>query len=422
MQAIPMITQLHRLEIMWGEFYDDADIDETDPYEAQPTIALSVFAPALRALWTQVTPTLRELRADVYIDALSVVAAFDASLAHDLRAVDLRVYGGVLQEATDPAGVEANCAAVARALVLPAAGQLADLNVCFVPCNSRARISRNGPNAPYSILPAVPEPLLDGFFELLRASCFPRLRHLGVAACFLGSERPMIADLITVCLRYGSLESLRLAATFPQGYSQYGPVIPQYMQMVREHGGRWGGLRTASLCFLDDVRIHRPDQTSVAIAAFMHPFLTASASLQELSFTGHFMEDRVLRETLQALYRGGGASTLRRLAIKIATVHPSTFDVLRELAPSIEYLHLEIIRALPDGEITPALKHRFQAEMDLCAVRHAARRAEFAVSSSVPFTQSCANDGGPLRQEANGVMSFEIKNGTRRRLPTNAYS
>jgi hypothetical protein len=50
MQAIPMITQLRWLEIMWGELYDDSDIHETDAYEAKPTMVLSVFALVLRAL------------------------------------------------------------------------------------------------------------------------------------------------------------------------------------------------------------------------------------------------------------------------------------------------------------------------------------------------------------------------------------
>jgi hypothetical protein len=49
LQASPFITRLRRLEIIWGEFYQPTG-DVKDTYKPNPTIALDVFAPVLRAL------------------------------------------------------------------------------------------------------------------------------------------------------------------------------------------------------------------------------------------------------------------------------------------------------------------------------------------------------------------------------------
>jgi hypothetical protein len=372
-QDISSITNLRRLEIMWGEFYPYWGWGRPS-YNVEPTTALDVFAPVICVIWRQVAPTLQELCVGVYVDALSVVAALDVSLAPGLRALDLRVYGGVIPETTGPAGVEAHLAAIARAVVLPTAGRLEALNVSFVPCNSGSlrKVHNRGPNAPPSFLPAFPEPLLNGFFELIRASRYPRLRHLGVDAPFLGSEHPLIASLVTMCLKHGRLESLALTPTFPRGSDHNTSVAVPYMHMIRDLGGLGGGLRALSLFFMDSTRVeaagHPLFEVGTIIVPFMHPFLSA-LSLQELLLTGHFMTAEVLQATLQVLHHGCGGDTLRRLAVKVETVRPSTFDILFELAPSIESLDLEIGRTLPDGEITPVLLCSVQAEMNLRALQ-----------------------------------------------------
>jgi hypothetical protein len=140
--------------------------------------------------------------------------------------------------------------------------------------------------------------------------------------------------------------------------------------MVREHGGQWDGLRTLSLFFDGTTRYIRPSiqLASGTIVPFMHPLLSRS-SLPELSLTGDFMTVDVLRATLQALHHGGSGDTLRRLAAKVHTIRPSTLDVLFELAPFIESLDLEIAKARPDGEITPALLCSVEAEMKLRAAQ-----------------------------------------------------
>jgi hypothetical protein len=179
-QASSSITDLRRLEIIWGEFYPYWGLGRPSSV-VEPTIALDVFAPVICVLWTQVAPTLQELCVGIYVDALSVVAALGVSLAPGLCALDLRVYGGVIPETTGPAGVEAHLAAIARILVLPTAGRLESLNVSFVPFESGYhRKVHNWPQ-------------FNGFFELIRASRYPRLRHLGVEAPFLGSEHSLIA-------------------------------------------------------------------------------------------------------------------------------------------------------------------------------------------------------------------------------------
>jgi hypothetical protein len=234
--------------------------------------------------------------------------------------------------------------------------------------------------------PAFPQPLLEGFFGLIRASRFPRLRHLGVAAPFLGSECPLLVDLVTACLRYGQLESLALMPAFPEENSQSCFVIP-YMKMIREHWGRWEGLRSVSLFFVDGARVEAPGNPPVEVETvlpFIHPPLSVS-SLQELSLSGHFMTAAALRETLQALHHGGGGATLRRLAVQVHTVRPSTFDTLFELAPSIESLRMEIREALPDGEITQDLLRTTQAKKDSLA-NMPAELPEPYVSYGIPLT------------------------------------
>jgi hypothetical protein len=344
----------------------------------------------LRALWTQVAPGLQELCLSVFVDALSVVATLDASLAPGLRAVDLRVYGdyGVILDATESACVEANITAVARMLVLPAACWLDDLSISFVP-----RVvpdTWDDLDVLTNLLPAFVQPLLDGFFELIRASQFPQLRHLGVTAMFLRSERPLIAGLIAACLRHGRLESLTLRPTSPLHVPCVpGPCVP-YSQMVHEYGGQWDGLRTLSL-FFDDTPpeetgyIQSPIQSTGTMVPFMCPLLSHS-SLEKLSFTGDFMKAEVLRAVLQALHQAGGGNTLRRLAVKVQTVRPSTFDALFELVPSIESLELEIENARPDGEITPALLYSVQAEMDLRAAQPEETIVSYLLHSVVVLT------------------------------------
>jgi hypothetical protein len=131
-QAIPSITRLRRLEIICSQVYYRL---RWATHARKPTIALDVFATGMSALWMQVAPTIQELRADAHIDTLPVLAAFDASFAPDLRGVDLRIYGCVIPEAKGSADVEAAFAAVAHALILPAASRLNELHVYFVPCN-----------------------------------------------------------------------------------------------------------------------------------------------------------------------------------------------------------------------------------------------------------------------------------------------
>jgi hypothetical protein len=328
------------------------------------------------------------LRLSVFFDALSVVATLDASLAPGLRAVDLRVYGdyGVILDATESACVEANITAVARMLVLPAVGWLDNLSISFVPRFTPS--TRDDLDVLATLLPAFVQPLLDGFCELIRASQFPRLRHLGVTAMFLRSERPLVAGLIAACLRHGRLESLTLRPTSLPHYL-HSPCVP-YTQMVREHGGQWDGLRTLSL-FFDDTPpeetgyIQSPIQSAGTMVSFMYPLLSHS-SLQELSFTGDFMTAEVLRAALQALHQAGRGNTLRHLAVKVQTVRPSTFDALFELVPSIESLELEIRYARPDGEITPDLLCSVQADMDLRAAQPEETIVSFLFHSVVVLT------------------------------------
>jgi hypothetical protein len=365
-QAIPSITRLRRLEIICSQLYHRL---RWATHARKPTIALDVFATVMSALWMQVAPTIQELRADVHIDTLPVLAAFDASFAPDLRGVDLGIYGRVMPEATGSADVEAAFAAVAHTLILPAAGRLNELDVYFVPCNVGSQHILKVQSARLSLRePAFPQPLLDGFFGLIRASRFPRLRHLGVAAPFLGSECPLVVDLVTACLRHGQLESLALMPAFPEENSQSYFVIP-YMQMIREHSAHWEGLRSVSLIYVDGARIEAPGHPPIefdTVVPFIHPLLSMS-SLQELSLSGHFMTAAALRETLQALHHVGSGATLRRLAVKVHTVRPSTYDTLFELAPSIKSLRMEIREACPDGEITQDLLCSTQAKKDFLA-------------------------------------------------------
>jgi hypothetical protein len=365
-QAIPSITRLRRLEIICGRVYHRGGWAN---HARKPTIALDVFAAVMGALWMQVAPTIQELRVDVHIDTLPVLAAFDASFAPNLLGVDLRIYGRVIPEAIGSADMEAALAAIAHTLVLPAAGRLNELDFHFVPCNVGPRLIFKGEFAHLSIRePAFPQPLLDGFFGTIRASRFPRLRHLGVAAPLLGSECPFVVDLVTACLRRGALKSLALMPAFPQENSQSYFVIP-YMQMIREHCAHWEGLQSVSLFYVDGAYVEAPGHPPIevdTVVPFIHPLFSMS-SLQELSLSGHFMTVAALRKTLQALHHGGSGATLRRLAVKVFTVRPSTFDTLFELAPSIESLRMEMREARPDGEITEDLLRTTQAKKDSLA-------------------------------------------------------
>jgi hypothetical protein len=357
-QAIPYITYLRRLEIIWAK-------REAGYYD--PTVALKIFASPLVALWTRAAPTLRELRADVYIDALSVVAKLDASSAPNLRAIDLRVYGGMVPENTGTAGVKAHLSDIAHSLVLPAAHRLEVLEIYLVfPTCLQYPVVRTGLNVPFSILTAT-QPPFDDFWELLQANRFPRLSKLGVATPFFDSVCPFVAGLVTACVRHGRLKTLLLEPTFSG--SQTGPFI-HYLHMIHEHGGRWDGLRALTLFLVDGTYLETmrcpPVGEGDFFASFAGPLLSTS-SLQDLSLTGHFMTRGNLRETLQTLHHGGGGDSLRRLAVKVHIVRPSTFDVLSELVPFIESLRLEMIDVRPDGELTPALLSSLQAEVDIRA-------------------------------------------------------
>jgi hypothetical protein len=228
-------------------------------------------------------------------------------------------------------------------VLLPTADRLNSIKLCFVPCEGQTSLDEDD----YSLIEGPPQLHVDGFFRVLGLRQFPELRALSIEVPFLALEGLYIADFIRshAVTSGGSLESLFVAHTAPEGYGDTRKGIVAYSKLLREHGHRWTGLRALSIW------VPRTTMQSPRDNSFMLPLLGANPALQELTFVGeHLLNTEALRAALLALHLG---SRLKRLTTRIHLVRPSLFDALANLAPKLEYLRLEY-RVLESDGPTPS--------------------------------------------------------------------
>jgi hypothetical protein len=335
--SMASLINVRRLELLWDGW--DARPGRRPPNPPEATVALGTFGPVFIELWKHVSPTLLELRVDIYVDAIETLSVLDGSLARELVTFDLRVYGGVYPTHITFGAIDRRLAQLARSVLLPTADKLNSINLCFVPCEGQTSFDEDD----YSLIEGPPQLHVDGFFRVLGSRQFPELRALSIEMPFLALEGLYIADFIKshAVTSGGGLESLFVAHISPQGYGDTRKGIAAYRKLLRERGPMWTGLHALSV-WVPPTTMQSPRDNS-----FMLPLLGANPALQELTFVGeHLPDTEALRAALQALHPGG---RLKRLTARIQLVRPLLFDALANLAPKLEYLRLEYRALEPDG-------------------------------------------------------------------------
>jgi hypothetical protein len=351
--AMPSLTRLLRLEITWSKSPDGLFTGTTSDDEADSETLLSTMAPALTYLWTAAAPLLKELRVDLYTDALKHLPILDGSIAVKLAEVDVRIFGSLIRSLDEASAVGGRLAEVSHHLLLPIQDQLEAFNVCVA--------QRGSP----------PHVISRGFFSALSSTRFLKLQSMNVEVAFYGGvffmqEDSHLADFLATRIRSGRLRSLvfqPVPYSNGVGFSEVA-MIPSYKKFLQEHGGKWGGLSALSVCIPELRTSRRMTQAEDGGGIpFLLPLLSVSSSLEELTFTGqHFDGVGDLCTALEAIRSAGEGSRLRKLTVKINTIRPSVLDELASSAPSLQELHLEVIRALPDGPPPSYLVDELQAE------------------------------------------------------------
>jgi hypothetical protein len=349
-RSIPFLPCIRRLEIIAWKPSRPSGFDFSGICGLQRTNGLEFFTPAIIKLWEHLAPTIRDLRVDVYMDALQTIAALDSRYAPELVAVDLRVHGGnPSKEISSTIGD--NLTGIAQNLILPAADHLKSLRVWLAPCGHSHYVDGQLQQST-----TVPDYRTNGFFKMLVSGHFVSLHSLTLKVAFTVLGAAHIARLVALCVRNGDLRSLTIKPPSPQGE----PIqSPAYDQLMSDQSAHWGGLHTLSLFCPPSVFV-RPN---VEVVESLLPLPAVSSSLQELALTGrHFENIETLRTTLQMLRLVGSAEHLQKLSIGISIIRPSVLDELAMLVPSITVLHLRLLKAGPDDEVPPAILERVKED------------------------------------------------------------